>query len=88
MVKIRRILPAALLISRAVAVSETVDLTYTKYVGKALSNGVSEWLGMRFAAAPLGELRFMPPQDPPHHDDPVPADTVCMQVTRGYMGRD
>lgn len=76
MVKLQNILSTALLASRAAAVSETVDLGYTKYVGKALSNGISEWLGMRFAAAPLGELRFMPPQDPPRHHKPQPADTV------------
>ncbi|KAL6866461.1 hypothetical protein ACO1O0_002572 [Amphichorda felina] len=29
---------------------------------------------MRYAAAPLGDLRFMPPQDPPCHHEPQPAD--------------
>ncbi|OAG38818.1 hypothetical protein AYO21_07013 [Fonsecaea monophora] len=33
--------------------------------GRALANGVTQWLGMRYAAAPTGPLRFAPPQDPP-----------------------
>lgn len=47
------------------AVPEVVDLTYSRYRGVALKNGVTQWLGMRYAAAPVGDLRFMPPADPP-----------------------
>ncbi|KAL6870408.1 Alpha/Beta hydrolase protein [Trichoderma novae-zelandiae] len=54
----------ALLFSVAGAVQETVDVGYSVYKGQALSNGVSQWLGIRYAAPPLGELRFAPPQDP------------------------
>ena len=46
------------------AVDPLVDLGYSKYLGIALPNGVTQWLGMRFAAAPLGELRFRAPVDP------------------------
>ena len=46
------------------AVSEVVDLSYASYRGTALSNGVTQWLGMRFAAPPLGHLRFAAPEDP------------------------
>lgn len=41
-----------------------VDLGYAKYRGQALSNGVAQWLGIRYAAPPLGSLRFSAPQDP------------------------
>jgi len=41
-----------------------VDLGYTTYEGEQLSTGVNQYLGMRFAAAPLGELRFRAPSDP------------------------
>ncbi|KAF5674316.1 alpha beta-hydrolase [Fusarium heterosporum] len=46
------------------AVAPIVDVSYSKYKGKDLGNGVTQWLGMRYAAPPVGELRFMPPQDP------------------------
>jgi hypothetical protein len=35
-----------------------IDLGYAKYRGVALPNGVSQWLGVRYAAAPVGNLRF------------------------------
>ncbi|KAK4449498.1 hypothetical protein QBC34DRAFT_405127 [Podospora aff. communis PSN243] len=41
-----------------------VDLGYTKYEGERLRNGVDAYLGMRFAAAPLGELRWRAPVEP------------------------
>lgn len=61
-----RLLVPVLLFSIAEAVEETVDVGYSVYKGQALPNGVSQWLGIRYAAPPLGELRFAPPQDPPH----------------------
>ncbi|KAK3311253.1 Alpha/Beta hydrolase protein [Chaetomium strumarium] len=42
----------------------TVDLTYTTYEGLRLSNGVNAFLGMRYAAAPLGDLRWRAPVEP------------------------
>jgi hypothetical protein len=50
------------------AVTPLVDLGYSKYKGKELSNGVTQWLGVRYAAPPLGDLRFSPPQDPTRND--------------------
>ncbi|OTB10372.1 hypothetical protein K445DRAFT_70422 [Daldinia sp. EC12] len=47
------------------AVDTTVDLDCNKYVGFATPNGITQWLGIRYAAPPVGDLRFMPPQDPP-----------------------
>jgi carboxylesterase type B len=54
----------ALLFTFVDAVAPIVDVSYSKYKGKDLGNGITQWLGMRYAAPPLGELRFMPPQDP------------------------
>lgn len=44
--------------------STVVDLGYAKYEGTALSAGVTQWLGMRYVAAPLGDLRWKAPQPP------------------------
>ena len=41
-----------------------VDLGYARYEGTARPNGVSQWLGMRYAAPPVGSLRFARPEDP------------------------
>ncbi|KAK8065063.1 hypothetical protein PG997_011810 [Apiospora hydei] len=49
----------------AAAVDSLVDLNYTKVQGAALANGATQWLGVRYAAAPLGDLRFAAPIDPP-----------------------
>ena len=50
------------------AVGPIIDLGYSKYEGTALGNGVSQWLGIRFAAPPLGSLRFRAPADPIHNE--------------------
>ncbi|KAI0836002.1 alpha/beta-hydrolase [Hypoxylon sp. FL0890] len=49
----------------AVAVSPAVDLGCNKYTGYSTPNDITQWLGMRYAAPPVGNLRFAPPQDPP-----------------------
>ncbi|KAI1184727.1 vacuolar triacylglycerol lipase [Nemania serpens] len=41
-----------------------VNTTCNTYTGVAGSNGVAQWLGIRYAAPPIGDLRFMPPKDP------------------------
>ncbi|OBT95578.1 hypothetical protein VE01_05914 [Pseudogymnoascus verrucosus] len=42
----------------------TVDLGYTQYKGFRTPDGIDKWFGMRYAAPPLGDLRFRAPQDP------------------------
>ncbi|RKF76099.1 Acetylcholinesterase [Golovinomyces cichoracearum] len=42
-----------------------IDLGYSKYIGVAANDsGVSKWLGIRYAAPPIGNLRFRAPVDP------------------------
>lgn len=41
-----------------------VDLGYSTYEGTAQSNGQNQFLGIRYAAPPLGHLRFRKPQHP------------------------
>lgn len=66
---------------QALAVQPLVNLNYTSYRGTALGNGVSQWLGIRYAAAPVGDLRFAAPQDPPSTYGVVEADKhgpICL----------
>ena len=63
--------------SQVGAVDVTVSLNYSTYIGTAQAGtGVTQWLGIRYAAPPLGDLRFMPPQDPPVVSTPQSADQV------------
>lgn len=41
-----------------------VDLGYAKYRGGRPGTGVDEFLGMRYARPPIGNLRFRAPEDP------------------------
>lgn len=61
---IMRLLAATALFTGVVALETLVDVSYTKYQGAALPNGITQWLGIRYAAPPIGALRFEPPQDP------------------------
>jgi hypothetical protein len=58
------------------AITVTVDLSYSAYEGLTRPNGITQWLGMRYAAAPVGGLRFAAPQDPPAVDGVQKADKV------------
>ncbi|OCT52861.1 putative triacylglycerol lipase [Cladophialophora carrionii] len=71
-------LPLLLLLyygSTVLATDQTVHLGYASYKGTPSSNGVSQWLGMRYAAPPTGNLRFAAPQDPPEESGVQAADT-------------
>ncbi|KAI2469061.1 alpha/beta-hydrolase [Annulohypoxylon bovei var. microspora] len=46
------------------AVDPTVNLLCNKYAGYSTPNGITQWLGIRYAAPPVGDLRFAPPKDP------------------------
>ena len=62
-----------------IGVDTIVDLGYSKYRGKAFADGTSHWLGMRYAAAPVGQLRFAAPQDPERTTTIQPADKVSLK---------
>lgn len=46
------------------AAAPVVNVSYSKYRGNEPGNDVTHCFGMRYAEPPLGDLRFMPPQDP------------------------
>ncbi|EJD02747.1 triacylglycerol lipase [Fomitiporia mediterranea MF3/22] len=69
------------------AVDPLVDVGNTKYLGTALSSGITQWLGIRFAAPPLGDLRFRAPQDPPVNDTVQVADEhgpICFSTGASF----
>ncbi|KAI1326258.1 vacuolar triacylglycerol lipase [Xylariaceae sp. FL0255] len=57
------------------AISATVDTTCNSYAGVAGTNNITSWLGIRFAEAPTGNLRFEPPQTATCSGSTFPADT-------------
>ena len=67
-------------ITVALAVEQVVNLDYASYQGTSLPNGITRWLGMRYAAAPVGNLRFAAPQDPLRIDGVQPAHRVSSTV--------
>lgn len=48
------------------AANPVVDLGYSKYRGTVKESGVAQWLGIRYAAPPVGKKRFAAPADPEH----------------------
>jgi hypothetical protein len=47
-----------------VAADPRVKLGYATYEGTSLNNGVNQFLGMRYAAPPLGDNRFRRAKEP------------------------
>ena len=60
------------------AVKTLVELDYAKYQGVELSSGINQWLGIRYAAPPVGDLRFATPKDPQTEDTIQAADEVSL----------
>lgn len=53
-----------------------LDLGYNSYQGVSLHNDVDQYLGMRYAKAPVHELRFRAPEDPEHNSKLLGASSV------------
>lgn len=66
--------------------STVVDLGYASYEGRTLSTGVTQWLGIRFAAPPVGDLRFASPQDPLPVKGIQQATEVCISCVQLSIG--
>ncbi|KAK6199782.1 glycerol transporter [Pestalotiopsis sp. IQ-011] len=58
------VLSLSSLIASASAVLPTVQVGCNQYAGVTSSSGITKWLGLRYAAPPVGDLRFSPPEDP------------------------
>ena len=69
-------------VANSTPVLPTVDLGYAQYQGSS-SNGVSRWLGIRYAAIPTGERRFAAPA-PPHTQKGVQS---AVEVGEPYNSR-
>ncbi|KAK5110708.1 hypothetical protein LTR62_005585 [Meristemomyces frigidus] len=75
-----------LLCRLATAVQPVVNLNYSSYEGVPLSNGITQWLGIRYAAPPLGDLRFSAPQPPVNANGTVAANAhgpTCLGTASG-----
>ena len=57
-------LPSAAASDNSTAKGPRVELEYGTYIGKSLSNGVNQFIGMPYAAPPIGDLRFRAPAPP------------------------
>jgi hypothetical protein len=51
-------------VSYVLALSSKVSLDYATYQGTAGLDGITRFLGMQYAAPPIGDLRWKAPQDP------------------------
>lgn len=60
----------------ATQTSPRVKLDYATYQGVSEASGVTHFLGMRYAAIPIGDKRFRRPEDPVPQTGVIQADTV------------
>ena len=85
---------AALLLSSGLAVhaaDDPVQLTYGQVSGVEVEDGVTVYRGIPFAAPPVGDLRWKPPQPPIPWRGVRAADTfgpACMQGRSQLMSED
>lgn len=79
-------------LSVAIAVEEPIQLTSGKVSGVELSSGIQVFRGIPFAAPPVGDLRWKPPEAAIPWSGIFPADSygpVCMQQrTTALMSED
>ncbi|KAK3335513.1 Alpha/Beta hydrolase protein [Cercophora scortea] len=64
-----------------------VDLNYTVYEGLSLANGVSAFLGMRYASPPVGDLRWRAPAKPSRTSTVQKAtqfQPICLGINNPY----
>ncbi|KAJ6470424.1 alpha/beta-hydrolase [Mycena sanguinolenta] len=80
--------PVLLAVSLAGAqTSPIVDLGYAQYQGAVNpANNIAHFLGIRYAAAPLGDLRFRAPQPPLNMTGVQQATTVPNACSQGTTG--
>lgn len=57
-----------------------VDLGYSTYRGISLPSGVNQFLGVRYAAPPLGDLRFRAPAEPVETEGVQDGTAVCFDT--------
>lgn len=63
-----------------------VELDYAKYLGTPGGYNVTSWLGIRYAAPPVGDLRFAAPQDPKKEGGIQRANSVSLTPTGWEYG--
>jgi hypothetical protein len=66
--------------------SALVDLGYASYQGTSLSVGVNQYLGIPFAAPPIGDLRWRAPADPEPVSGVQSANDVRMMTSGSRFG--
>ncbi len=65
-----------------VYIGTEVDLGYTRYAGMQVNSDVLAFLGMRYAAPPVGEMRWRAPVEPPSINSTQDATTVRHVIRR------
>lgn len=65
-----------------------VDLGYAKYRGGRPGTGVDEFLGLRYARPPIGNLRFRAPEDPKSESEVQDASKVSFSALNWLTTRE
>ncbi|EIW80917.1 alpha beta-hydrolase [Coniophora puteana RWD-64-598 SS2] len=86
MIHFKKLLALASLIPAALCQGPTVNIGYATYQGSTDANGVSAFLGMRYAAAPTGSLRFAAPQVPANVSGVQQATALPAQCQQAQTG--